>query len=146
MFQLSRAFSPLTSLGSAFDSRPIPPPPAKYQQQRLLYGYELTDELFKNFEEYDNIKKANAIPGKEPTHKLNRMLAFDKATEIVGFTANLDISDRSSHPDASHENIYYFAQWDLSHGIASKFCVAQEKLRELERVLKTDIKAKWIVV
>ncbi|KAF5332341.1 hypothetical protein D9758_005312 [Tetrapyrgos nigripes] len=128
---------------------PTPLPPTEYQEQRLLYGYELTDELFKNFEEYENIKTANAIPGEAPFHRRNRLLAFDAAADAVGFTpstASLDIGDRSSHPLASQVDICYLAEWNPRRRGTCKLCVSEEKLRELERVLKTDIKAKWIVV
>jgi hypothetical protein len=53
---------------------------------------------------------------------------------------------KSSHPDASDEDIYWFAQHKPTTGTLGKLCVSEEMLRKLEGVLHTNIKARWIVL
>ncbi|THU97134.1 hypothetical protein K435DRAFT_965654 [Dendrothele bispora CBS 962.96] len=118
----------------------------------MLYGYEITDDLLKHYEPFKHVKEEAAASDDPPFPRRDRSRAFFMAAGSVGFypstmRGSLGFGNRvkSSHPEASGEDIYYIASWISGEG-TQRLCVAEERLRELEAALKTDIKAKWIVL
>jgi len=125
-----------------FFCRPVPPLPLSLQGKTALYGYEVTEELVKNCPDYLALKCDNYSGDA-------RLRAFVEVAKRLGLDSLLmDIEpgeewrEVSSDPQASTAHIACFAC--TRYGIS--YCVKEDVLRKLEQDLKTDVRAKWIVI
>ncbi|KAK7469337.1 hypothetical protein VKT23_003817 [Stygiomarasmius scandens] len=124
----------------------VPPPIlSQLQGRELLYGFELTEDLIKNYPGFIEWKQSPSYDVSLAAH-----FGIEEAAENIGLVFPYirfsigDFRGKSNDPEASTENIAYFAS--TITGAVSSSCVAPEVLKRLTDTLKTDIEPRWIVV
>ena len=112
---------------------PPPPLPDGYDKHVCLYGYEITDELFRNY--------SGGVPGQD------RLAIVNNIARDLGFAIclhiNFGVTRRPRREGISPHDIVYFS---ANIPGLSECCVKPETLMELNKRLGTDIEPRWIII